>query len=245
MRRMMVVTAHPDDEASSFGGCLCLYRERGVETSIVCLTPGQAATYRGGARNDQELAARRREEFAAACKILKVSRGIVLDYPDGQLHRLDMQRVVSDLTLRIREFRPQVLLTFDPAGGVTGHTDHTMASMFATLAFHWSGRSNRFPDQLAGPVAPHRVQKLYHTSADFTLPGRQPITLPPATAIVEIGNYLETKIKAFRAHTSQQPLWPLFEEYARKRGGRELFHLAAAVNAGSVQPESDLFAGVS
>ena len=117
--------------------------------------------------------------------------------------------------------------------------------MFATLAFHWSGRSNRFPDQLAGPVAPHRVQKLYHTSADFTLPGRQPITLPPATAIVEIGNYLETKIKAFRAHTSQQPLWPLFEEYMRKRGGRELFHLAAAVNAGSVQPESDLFAGVS
>ena len=103
---MMVVTAHPDDEASSFGGCLCLYRERGVETSIVCLTPGQAATYRGGARNDQELAARRREEFAAACKILKVSQGIVLDYPDGQLHRLDMQRVVSDLTLRIREFRP-------------------------------------------------------------------------------------------------------------------------------------------
>ena len=36
----------------------------------------------------------RREEFAAACKILKVSRGIVLDYPDGQLHRLEMQRVV-------------------------------------------------------------------------------------------------------------------------------------------------------
>ena len=70
----------------------------------------------------------RRKEFAAACEILKVSRGIVLDYPDGQLHRLDMQRVVSDLTLRIREFRPQVLLTFDAAGSVTGHTDHTMAS---------------------------------------------------------------------------------------------------------------------
>ena len=149
---MMVVTAHPDDEASSFGGSLRLYQERGVETCIVCLTPGQAASYRGGARNDQELCAMRREEFAAACRILKVSSGIVLDYPDGQLHRLDMQRVVSDLTLRIREFRPQVLLTFDPAGSVTGHTDHTMASVFATLAFHWAGRSNRFPDQLTGSL---------------------------------------------------------------------------------------------
>src|SRR5271167_2790913 len=170
MRRMMVVTAHPDDEASSFGGALCLYRERGAETCVVCLTPGQAATHRGQARNDQALAELRREEFAAACKILKVSRGIVLDYPDGQLHRLEMQRVVSDLVLGIREFRPQVLLTFDAAGGVTGHTDHTMASVFATLAFHWAGRSNRFPDQLADSIAPYRVQKLYYATADFVLP---------------------------------------------------------------------------
>ncbi|MGZ4733919.1 MAG: PIG-L deacetylase family protein [Terriglobales bacterium] len=244
MRRMMVVTAHPDDEASSFGGSLRLYSERGVETCVICLTSGQAATHRGGARNDQELGAVRREEFAAACRILKVSRWIALDYPDGQLHRLDLQRVVSDLTLRIREFRPQVLLTFDPAGGITGHTDHTMASVFATLAFHWAGRSNRFPDQLSGPVAPHRVQKLYQTTADFTLPGRQPITLAPATAVVEIGKYLETKLEAFRAHVSQQPLWPIFEEYARKRGEREMFHLAAAVKAELLMPESDLFAGV-
>jgi len=187
----------------------------------------------------------RREEFAAACRILKVSSGIVLDYPDGQLHRLDMQRVVSDLTLRIREFRPQVLLTFDPAGSVTGHTDHTMASVFATLAFHWAGRSNRFPDQLTGSVTPHRVQKLYHTSADFTLPGRQPVSLPPATAIIEIGQYLDTKIEAFRAHTSQQPLWSQFEEFARNRGDRELFHLAASEKMGPVELESDLFAGVN
>src|SRR6478752_6226282 len=186
MLRMMVITAHPDDEASSFGGSLRLYQERGIETCIVCLTPGQAASYRGGARNDQELGAMRREEFAAACKILKVSRAAVLDYPDGQLHRLDLPRVVSDLTLRIREFRPQVLVTFDPAGSVTGHTDHTMASVFATLAFHWAGRNNRFPDQLSGSVAPQRIQKLYYATADFSLPGRQPITLPPATAIIQI-----------------------------------------------------------
>jgi LmbE family N-acetylglucosaminyl deacetylase len=242
---MMVVTAHPDDEASSFGGTLRLYHERGVETCVICLTPGQAATHRGGARNDHELGALRRQEFAAACNVLRVSRWIVLDYPDGQLHRLELQRVVSDLTLRIREFRPQVLLTFDPAGGVTGHTDHTMASVFATLAFHWAGRSNRFPDQLSGALSPHRIQKLYHATADFSLPGRQPITLAPPTAVIEIGNYLETKIEAFRAHVSQQPLWPLFEEYARQRGKRELFHLAAAVKADPARQESDLFADVN
>ena len=170
-------------------GRLRLYRERGVETCVICLTPGQAATYRGGARNDQELAALRRKEFAAACEILKVSRGIVLDYPDGQLHRLDMQRVVSDLTLRIREFRPQVLLTFDPAGGVTGHTDHTMASIFATLAFHWAGRSNRFPDQLdrlgrASPrseAVPHQLPTSLSRDASRSPCLRQPRSSRSAT----------------------------------------------------------------
>ncbi len=245
MLRMMVVTAHPDDEASSFGGSLRLYRERGVETCVVCLTAGQAATHRGGARNDQELGAMRRKEFAAACDMLKVSRGIVLDYPDGQLHRLEMQRVVSDLALRVREFRPQVLLTFDPGGSVTGHTDHSMASIFATLAFHWAGRNNRFPDQLNAAVSPHQPQKLYYTTADFVLPGRPPVTLAPITTSVEIGEYLETKIEAFRAHNSQQPLWPVFEEYARKRGRREIFHLVAAVKTDSAAQESDLFAGVT
>jgi LmbE family N-acetylglucosaminyl deacetylase len=98
---------------------------------------------------------------------------------------------------------------------------------------------------LTGSIAPYRIQKLYHTAADFTLPGRQPITLPPITTTIEIGNYLETKLEAFRAHTSQQPLWAMFEEHTRKRGGRELFHLVAAEKAGPVAQESDLFAGVT
>src|SRR5438270_13115816 len=104
MLRMMVVTAHPDDEAGGFGGSLRLYRDRGVETCVLCLTPGQAATYRGNARNDQELAALRRKEFAASCEVLQVSRAIVLDYADDQPHRLDAYDVVREVTRFAAEF---------------------------------------------------------------------------------------------------------------------------------------------
>jgi LmbE family N-acetylglucosaminyl deacetylase len=68
--------------------------------------------------------------------------------------------------------------------------------------------------------------------------------LSPPTAIIEIGGYLETKIAAFKAHTTQAPLRPLFETYARQRGPQEMFHLAASVNPGLIQQETDLFAGV-
>lgn len=245
MLRLMVITAHPDDEAASFGGTLRLYRERGVETCVICLTPGQSARHRGGASRDHELAALRRKEFAASCEILKVCRGIMLDYPDGQLHRQDLYRVVYNLALHVREFGPHVVLSFGPEGGVTGHTDHSMTSVFTSLAFEWAGRSNRYADQLTATLKPYRSQKLYYATTDFTLPGRQPVILPPASAIIEIGDYLETKIAAFKAHTTQAPLWPMVEEHLRQRGRRELFHLAASANPGLTQQETDLFAGVS
>lgn len=241
---MMCVTAHPDDEVANFGGCLQLYASRGVETCVICLTPGQAATHRGSAKNDVELATLRKREFGAACAMLKVKHGIVLDYPDGQLHRLEAYKVVCELTRKIREFRPQVVLTFGAEGGVTGHTDHSMASIFATLAFHWAGRSNRYPDQFSDRIRPYRPQKLYHATANFILPDRQPVTPSGATAVIEVGQYLETKLEAFKAHATQAPLFTMFESRMRQHGRQERFHLAASMSPVSIQPETDLFAGI-
>jgi LmbE family N-acetylglucosaminyl deacetylase len=244
MFRLICVTAHPDDEAGGFGGTLLKYRECGVETCVVCLTRGQAATHRGAAKSDQELGELRRQEFLAACEILKVSRPIILNYPDGQLYRQELNRVVYDLTTRVREFRPHVMLTFGPEGGITGHPDHSMAGIFATLAFHWAGRQNRYADQINNGLDPHRTQKLYYETANFFLPNRPPITFTPQTAVVNIAKYVETKIVAFKAHVTQAPLVPIFEENVRKRQGNEMFHLAASVNNGTIPGETDLFAGV-
>jgi LmbE family N-acetylglucosaminyl deacetylase len=244
MFRLLAVTAHPDDEAGNFGGLLPLYHDRGVETGVICLTPGQAASHRGGARSDRELADLRKLEFSESCRILKVSKPVILDYPDGQLYRQELNRVVYDLTLQIRQFRPHVLLTFGAEGGVTGHPDHSMAGIFATLAFHWAGRANRYADQLHDGLTPHRTQKLYHATAEFSLPNRPPITFSPPTLEIDISKYLETKVAAFKAHKTQSPLWPIFEDNLRKRNAKEMLHLAASVKTGAAKTETDLFDGV-
>jgi LmbE family N-acetylglucosaminyl deacetylase len=245
MLRLMCVTAHPDDEAGGFGGTLRLCHDSGVETCVLCLTPGQAASHRGNARDDKELAEIRRREFAASCEILKVTRGVVLDYADGQLHRLDLYTVVCEITRFVREFRPQVMITFGPEGAITAHPDHSMASVFATLAYEWAGRSNRYPDHFKQELTPHRVQKLYYGTANFTLPERQPVSLPPITAQIDIAKYLDSKIAAFHAHSSQAPLFPIFENTVRQRGNYEFFHLAAAAYPGIARQETDLFDGVN
>src|SRR3954463_10997531 len=118
LRRLLVVTAHPDDEAGGFGGTLLLWHDRGIETYVICLTPGQAASNRGGAKSDDELSAMRRQEFARSCEILKVTHGEVLNYRAAGMEKTNVLEVVGELTGRSREIRPQVKATIGPEGAI-------------------------------------------------------------------------------------------------------------------------------
>ncbi len=245
MFRLLAITAHPDDEAAAFGGSLLLAEERGIETFVICLTPGQAATHRGDSKTDEELAKVRRAEFQASCEHLKVTEGLVLDFPDGKLDRQNFFDVVGELSRHIRRIQPQVILTFGPEGGVTAHPDHSMASIYTTAAFQWAARSNRYSDQFYEGLKPFQAQKLYYATADFNLEERQPVSLAPATTSIEIGKYLERKIEAFKKHNSQAPLFELFESHVRPRGTTELFHLAACSKPRELNGmETDLWEGV-
>ncbi|MDM7995850.1 MAG: PIG-L family deacetylase [Acidobacteriota bacterium] len=245
MMRLLGITAHPDDEVGAFGGSLLLYRSRGVETGVICLTAGEAATNKGAAESRQQLAAIRRGEFAASCKILQVAEAEILDYPDGGLTRTDLHGVVGDLVRRIRRFKPHLILTMGPEGAITGHLDHAMASLFATMAFHWAARTDRYPEHFSEGLEPHRAQKLYYCTAPIVLPDRQPVSPPPCTATIDVAPFLDAKIKASQAHLTQKPLMDLFAKTLRKFGGREFFHLAAANRMLPVEHETDLLAGLS
>ena len=246
MLRLLCVTAHPDDEAGAFGGTLLLYHERGVETSVICLTAGTAARNRGAARTDEELAQLRRAEFAASCKLLNVTHSEVLDFPDSKLDRTDFYRAVETLTRRIREIRPHVLLTFGMDGGLTGHADHGMAGIFASAAFEWAGRPDRFAEQIEQGLRPHRAQKLYYMTADFVLRDRQPIAPPTVTARIEVGKErFEKKGEAFRLHTTQKPLFERVKKnLGQGLGTLEMYHLVATREPREAKIETDLFEGV-
>jgi|SRR5271169_2224642 len=245
MLRLLCVTAHPDDEAGAFGGTLALYADRGVEISVVCLTAGTAAKNRGAARTDEELAALRTAEFKASCQFLGVTNCEVLNYPDSKLDRASFHEVVGDLVARIRKLRPHVVITFGTDGGLTGHLDHAMAGAFATQAFQWAPRPDRYPEQLEQGFNPHRAQKLYWVTADFLLPDRMPTAPPPVTARIEVGaERFEKKIQAFMKHQTQSPLFVRLRKNLGRMPTQEMFHLAATREPRDAKLESDLFAGV-
>ena len=246
--RLMCITAHPDDECGAFGGALMMAHQRGVETTVVCLTEGRAGSHRGNARNDEELAQLRRQEFAAALRVLGVAHGEVLDYPDGGLLRQDFAAVTTVLVERIRRFRPHVVLTFGGDGNVNLHPDHTMVSFFSTAAFHWAGRTNFAPEQLAAGLLPFRAQKLYYAAAPFLAKAdaeeARKITLMPASLVLTLADLKAKKLEAFMQHKTQAGMFAKIKMVFEETGDEEKYLLAATRGLPSSPLETDMFAGI-
>ena len=237
--KLMCVVAHPDDECFAFGGALAMAADRGVETYVLCLTDGQAATARGSAENGEELGRMRREEFAASCKVLRVTHFELLDYQDGRLEFVEFSRVAGRIVERMRRFQPDVVLTFGTDGALNTHADHMVVSSLTAAAFHWSGRERRYPD-LARAFQPKR---LYTLSTNVFLPDRQAPLPSPWSVRLDISGVLERKMEAFRAHVSQAPLMERTQEFFREHGQYECYTLAASVQPRAVAVGDDLFAG--
>lgn len=238
--KLMCVVAHPDDECFGFGGALAIAADRGIESYVLCLTDGRAATARGTASSGEELGRMRRAEFTASCAVLGVRHHELLDYEDGRLEFVEFARAAGRIVERMRRFRPDVVLTFGLDGGLNTHADHMMVASLTSAAFHWAGRERRFPD-LAQVFQPRR---LYGLSTDFFLPDRQAPLPSPWSVRLDVSGVLERKMEAFRAHTSQAPLMERTQEIVAEHGQHEFYTLMAAAEAGSVAVTDDLFAGL-
>lgn len=245
--RLMCITSHPDDESGAFGGALLMAHAAGVETTVICLTEGQAASNRGDASSSDELAQLRRAEFAAAGEVLGVTRGEVLHFPDGKLSRHDPTELIAVLVERIRQWRPQVVLTFGGEGGVNLHRDHTVASLVATAAFHWAGRRGVFPEQLDRGMHPYWPQKLYYAATPFLMvrddEQKSHTCMTPYSLTIELGDNGRKKIEAFQKHSTQaallekaQVIWDTV--------GVERYLLVAARGTQQTGEDKSIFQGV-
>jgi LmbE family N-acetylglucosaminyl deacetylase len=237
----MCVTAHPDDECFAFGGALALYGERGVETYVVCLTDGQAASNRGDAATGAALGAMRREEFRRSCEVLGVTRHELMDYQDGRLESIEFPVAAGQLVERMRRFRPDVVMTFGGDGGLNTHADHMMASMLTTAAFHWAGREKRYSDV----GVPHKAKRLYYLTAKFPIPDRPPPMMMPWTVTLDIRSVQERKNEAFRQHVSQAPLMERTKNFFARYGAEEFYALVAAAEPQAARQGTDLFEGLA
>jgi LmbE family N-acetylglucosaminyl deacetylase len=146
--RILGVFAHPDDEVFCAGGTLARWTEAGAEAMIVSATRGEA-----GQIQDAHIATRhtlgavREQELRTACAELGVKRIECLDYHDGALAEVDPARLAAEVAAYIRDFQPDVVVTFGPDGG-SGHPDHIAISFATTLACQRIAREDGWAPQI-------------------------------------------------------------------------------------------------
>src|SRR5215471_15476344 len=131
-KRLLGIFAHPDDEGA-LSGAMLKYSALDVETGLVCATRGEVGEISDPALATPETLGQVREgEMRAAAEVLGVPNLWFLDYRDSGmagtpansdprcLAQANAAEVVGRLVAVIRQFRPQVMVTFDETGGY-GH----------------------------------------------------------------------------------------------------------------------------
>ncbi|HEX6208720.1 MAG TPA: PIG-L deacetylase family protein [Actinomycetota bacterium] len=207
IERALVAFAHPDDAEFLCGGTVALWAKQGVEVTYVCATDGSAGWNAPGMTRE-EIAARREEEMREVADLLGVKEVRFLGYPDGMLEpSLDLRR---SLTREVRRARPDILVSFDPSELWSGrsyinHPDHRAVGE-AVLAVTACDAPTRpqFPELLEEGLEPFKVRGVWLASDE-------------GEHVVDIGEAIDLKIQAVRAHQSQMENMGEFDADARVR----------------------------
>ena len=204
--------AHPDDETFATGGTIAKLAAGGGRIDLFCATDGDAGKSSGIPISSRaELAGLRRKELAAAADILGINSLSTPGHGDGVLREVDPDRLIGEIVYFIRNYRPDVVLSFGPEGAPTQHRDHRAISRAATAAFFLAGRPTEYADQLR-EVEPHLPARLYYCAWDPPAADAELKALSAAvTCRVDVTAHVDRKRAAFLVHATQRQHQSRFE----------------------------------
>jgi mycothiol S-conjugate amidase len=171
--RLLHVHAHPDDESSKGAATTAYYVAAGVQVMVATCTGGERGDILNpkmlSEENERRLPELRRAEMAEAARILGIEQvwlgyvdsGMGPDVEPDTFAAQDVEVAAGRLVKVIREFRPQVVTTYDENGGYP-HPDHIMTHKITMAAVEAAADPQAWPEH----GKPWSVAKLYY---DITL----------------------------------------------------------------------------
>ncbi len=266
MGTLLLVHAHPDDEAISTGGVMMKARTDGHRVVLVTATRGEAGEIHNmdPESTRPRLAEVRAAEMENAARLLGVNRAEFLDYRDSGMvgtpenedprsfHQAPLDEAAARLAVILREERPDVVVTYD-SDGTYGHPDHIKAHRITNAALDVLQREGWAPRKLYYTAIPRSLMESFMSQMpeeaarrgeNMTIPGTPDERV---TTRVDVHEYVDRKRQAFAAHVSQNDPNSWFTTMADQiyelAFGTEYYALARG-KPGSELPEADLFVGI-
>ncbi len=131
-KKILFVTAHPDDESYLAAGTMLKNYRAGGESLIACATFGE----KGKSHMKRKVTAKalrtiRKKELLQVLKFLKVSKSLLPGLPDTKLlEKVNQELFFAKLRSFALKHRPDVMISFGK-DGISGHTDHISAGAVA------------------------------------------------------------------------------------------------------------------
>ncbi len=124
-KKILFVTAHPDDESYTAAGTILRNHEAGGTSFVACATFGEKGkSHLKWKVTPHQLKILRKKELQAASKYLKVSGLLMPGLPDAQLGRKSNQDAFYKKLLPFAaKHRPALIISFGK-DGISGHMDH-------------------------------------------------------------------------------------------------------------------------
>ncbi|MEO9528203.1 PIG-L family deacetylase [Roseibium sp.] len=189
-RNVLVVAAHPDDEALGCGGTMARHASDGDNVHVVFLTNGVSA--RNPDTPDRDAEDHRHHAAEAALKTLGVRSSVYGDFPDNQLDTVALLRVAQFIEKVAQDIRPEIVYTHH-AGDL--NVDHRICHEAVLTAFR--------------PAPGQTVKAIYAFEVCSSTEWRfssQSVFFP--TRYCDITGHLDTKQKALEEYAEEMRAFP-------------------------------------
>lgn len=204
MANVLVVAAHPDDEALGCGGTMAKHATQGDRVRVLFMTDGEGA--RGATTAD---VGRRQTACEAAIRLLGAEPPDYFDFPDNAMDGGPLIDIVQRIETRLASFAPDIVYTHHAHDLNVDHRITHEAVM--TVLRPQPGKPR--PTILTFEVM---------SSTEWRAPSAATAFIP--NWYVDIGEFLEIKKSALNAYHNEMRQWPhsrsieAVEHLARWRG---------------------------
>ena len=186
---VLVVAAHPDDEALGCGGTIARWAKEGRAVHVLILADGETARAdaSGWACDD------RKANADAAAAVLGCASVKQVGLPDNRMDRLELLDIVQRIEAAITAYQPESVLTHH-AGDV--NIDHRITHQAVVTACR--------------PQPGHPVKELLFfevpSSTEWQTPGSAPAFLP--NCFVDVSGSIDLKLAALKCYESEMRPFP-------------------------------------